>query len=515
MILKPSKLVGFATRKAIALQAIVMAFLAIADNTAKPCLTTMWTGRVPHLRNSLVVARYHASVAARELIPQVLLLAFSLNRLLFLGLSWIGFAALLLGVKKSWFYVPVGPEDGAASAKEILQLAPTITPYFQALVAMGGLCIFASWLHRRQWTLLSTMLASFLCFAALSYPYFVMVRSPIVSAEAAWLQSQHDNLLWLGGDIHNNAEFAQSGWKSKVYLIDPSRQLAVIPLPSWSPWEIGLDRCYDLLLWLGYSNAFCQFTRSGWSMSVVGSCILFLVSLQKNGELVFSRAGAALALFTGLSVIAAIVGWSLPFQASRHIRIASEHMSRCRYQESLQELEKAVTLLPVLAQDTYYVAQRGVLDDRMGVESDFFKLKKATTLEGQARYDQAYAMIEPLIHSEIASVKREALRAVMRFAIQDYNCARFELARNRLYTVLRAQPCNVKLIYLNQLVGIREGRPKYVDEMRDWMYLATDHFQFNTKKILRAAAQQHCAITAGMTNDEKVIWSALQKAKNP
>jgi hypothetical protein len=515
MILRPSKLVAIAERKAIAVQAMVMAFLAICDNTPKPSLAKLWTGRLPNVRHSFVVGSYYASVGTRALIPQIMLFAFSLNRLLFLGLSWVGFAALLLGVKKSWFYVPIGPENGAASAKEIVQMSPGITPYFQAIVAMGAICIFASWLHRRQWTLLSTMLASFLFFATLSYPYFVMVRSPIVSAEAAWLQSQHDNLLWLGGDIHNNAEFAQSGWKSKVYLIDPSRQLAVIPLPSWSPWEIGLDRCYDLLLWLGYSNAFCQFTRAGWSMSAVGSCILFLVSLQKDGSLVFARAGAALALLTGLSVVAAIVGWSLPFQASRHIRIASEHMSQCRYQESLVELEKAVALLPVLAQDTYYVAQRGVLDDRMGIESDYSKLKKATTLEGQARYDQAYSMIEPLIHSEIASVKREALRAVMRFAIQDYNCARFELARNRMYTVLRAQPCNVKLIYLNQLIGIREGRPDYVDEMRDWMYLATDHFQFNTKKILRAAAQQHCAITAGMTNDEKKIWAALQKAKSP
>jgi len=439
----------------------------------------------------------------------------SLNHILFLGVTLAGLGAMLLSVRKPWFSVPVAPPTGLNDTLAIHHSVPGCTPWFQAAVAMGTICIVGSWLRKRHWTTISTVLSSLVLLIPLCYPYFVMIRSPNVSADAAWLQSQHDNLTWLGGDIYANAEFGSKGWKSKSYLIDTPRQLAVVNLPSWSPWEVGLHRSDDLMLWLGYSNSFCQFVGKGWAMAIIGSTLLFMATLQYQGELVFHRAGAALVIFTIVAAVAVIIGWSLPFRAAQEVRRAAKLCSQRRYCESREHLDRAVDWLPVLAQDTYYVAQRGVLDQKLGIDSDFARLKAAVGLEADARYDQAYAKLIPLIDSETPSVRREALRGILRFAIQDYNCARFELSRQRFTIVLKRQPCNVKLIYLMQLQGIRESRTDVVDEMRDWMYVVADNLNFGTKKVLRAVVQQHAAIAAGMNADADAIWAAQEKAKRP
>lgn len=439
----------------------------------------------------------------------------SFNRLLFLGIGLLGLGALAQSTRKSWFEVPQAPLHGADSPLDMIAVTPECMPVFQALMGVGLVALAASWAWRRQWTIFSTVLGSVLCLVPLAFPYFVMLRSPVVSAEAAWLQLQHDNLLWLGGDIYNNAEYAHRGWKSKAYLIDLPQQLAVVKLPSWSPWEIGLDRCGDLLLWLGYSNAFCNFVCKGWAMAIIGSQLLLLCTLQRKSEFQFPHAGVAIAIFTGGFVVSALVGWSLPFRASNHIKLASELCSQREFRASIDELDKAVALLPVLGQDTYYVAQRGVLERALGLVTDYTRLGEAIDLESDARYDQAYARIAQLIESEDPAIRRESLRAVMRFAIQDYNCARFETSAERFRIVLRQQPCNLKLIYLMQLQGIRESRPEVVYAMRDWMYEASGKMAFGTKTIVRAAANQHAVLAAGMEGNADAICAAQDRAKRP
>ena len=439
----------------------------------------------------------------------------SLNQLLFIGAALAGTGALTLSLKKSWFTVPVAPQWGANSPADIVGIKPGCMTVFQAVMAIGLMAMILSWLWKRHWTIVSTLIASILCSVTLAFPYFVMLRSPVVSAEASWLQSQHDNLLWIGGDIHNNAEFAHRGWKSKTYLIDLPQQLSVVRLPSWSPWEMGLDRCEDLLLWLGYSNAFCNFVGMGWVMAMIGSSLLLLCSLQRDGIFEFGRAGLALSFFTACVVLAAGVGWSLPFRASQHINRSAELSSQRQFAESLAQLQKAVSLLPVLAQDTYYIAQRGTLEKELGQQTDYTRLRDGIKLERDGRYDQAYSAISSLVESDNPAIRREALRGVMRFAIQDYNSARFELSHDRFWVVIRHQPCNMKLLYLMQLQGIREGRPELVNSMRDWIYEATNRMAFGTKVILRSAANQHCAIAAGMESNAQAISDAQDKAKRP
>ncbi len=439
----------------------------------------------------------------------------SLNQLLFALLSLGGFAAVVAGIQQPWFSVPVAPAAGADSYRDIITSTPGCTVFFKAAISIGVVSLAASWLWKRTWTALSSSLACLMILLTLAYPYFVTVRSPNVSADATWLQMQHDNLTWLGGDIYLNAELGSKGWRSKSYIVDAPRQLAVVPLPSWSPWEVGLHRTEDLMLWLGFSNAFCQFAGRGWSLAIAGASLLFLGTLRNNHQLDYQRAGAAIALFTVVAVLAAVVGWSRPFKASHEINLAAELAGQKNYDQAKVHLDRAVSILPVLGQDTFYIAQRGVLDSRLGIDSEYALLQKARSLESNGRFDQAMTIIESIAESADPAIRREACRGVLRFAIQDFNCGRFERSAERFDFVLKRNPCDVKLIYLIQLQGIRESRIARVEAMRDWMYSVSARFNFGTKKILRAVAQQNMATATGLTNDANEIWAAQSRAKKP
>ena len=439
----------------------------------------------------------------------------SLNQILFLLITLVGFAAVVVGLQQPWFSVPVAPMAGADSYQDIVASTPGCTVFFKAAILIGVVSLATSWLWKRNWTALSSSLACLMILLTLAYPYFVIVRSPHVSADAAWLQMQHDNLTWLGGDIYLNAELGSKGWRSKSYIVDAPRQLSVVSLPSWSPWEVGLHRTEDLALWLGFSNAFCQFVGRGWALAIIGASLLFLGTLRTNQQVDYRRAGAAMGVFSIVAVIAAIVGWSLPFMASHEINQASKLASQKNYTEAKIHLDRAVAILPVLGQDTFCIAQRGVLDSRLGIESEYSLLQKARSLETDGKFDQAITIIESIADSTVPAIRREAYRGVLRFAIQDFNCARFERSAERFEFVLKRNPCDVKLIYLLQLQGIRESRVARVGEMRDWMYAVSDRFNFSTKKILRAVAQQNMATATGLTNDANEIWTAQSRAKKP
>ena len=439
----------------------------------------------------------------------------SLNQLLFLLLTLAGFAAVSLGIFQPWFSVPIAPPEGASTFSDIVSSVPGCTVFFKAALAVGVISLAASWLWKRQWTALGSSIACLMILLPLAYPYFVIVRSPHVSADAAWLQMQHDNLTWLGGDIYLNAEFGSKGWRSKSYIVDAPRQLSVVSLPSWSPWEMGLHRTEDLVLWLGFSNAFCQFVGTGWSLAVIGSFLLFLASLRNESELDYRRAGAAIALFTLVAIVAAVVGWSRPFSASKEINLAAECSSQKNYEQAREHLDRAVSILPVLGQDTFYTSQRGVLDKRLGIDSEYARLQIARSHESDGRFDQAISILNSLADSNDPAIRREANRGVLRFAIQDFNSARFELSAHRFNSVLKRNPCDVKLIYLLQLQAVRESRVERASEMRDWMYAASDQFNFGTKKILRAVAQQNMATATGLGNDADEIWAAQSRARKP
>ena len=424
---------------------------------------------------------------------------------------WIGSALCICSCTANWFDIPAS-DHLAHSVDAVFPRTPDCQSKFQLSMALGWACfLFAHFVWRR--TLAASFVACSTLYIALIFPYFTTMRAPELAADATWLQMQHDNLTWLGGDIYSEAEAGMDAWKSKVYWVDPPRQVVVVPIPSWSVFDAGLDKIEDVLIWTGYSNVFCQFARRGWYCAVLGSMLLLLSSLLRTDDLDLSKTGYAILFLAVLTVLSVAFALWRPFLAKSHLQNAFVAMSRGNYEASLNELNRCSELIPVLAQDSNYVSQRGIIETQLGIESDYSQLNQAKELEGSGRYDQAYDQWHRLCESESAAIRREALRAVLRFAIQDYNCNRIALSRQRLRYVLSRQPGNLKVVYYLQVIGVREQDSAEVYRMCEWMQNMTGYLNFGTTKILTAASQQNAKLAAALDRDPMESWIRSIEAK--
>ena len=436
---------------------------------------------------------------------------FSAKELLQLLIVVVGVGLVTTSLLLNWFDIPQA-NSPAYSFEQIVRRVPACQIWFQAIVALGGLLLLLTAVFCKQ-RLVSTLVASALLFVPLAFPYFVMLQSPELAADASWLQMQHDNLTWLGGDIYSEAAAGSSAWKAKVYWVDPPRQIFVAPIPDWSLSEIGLDKMEDILVWLGYSNTFCQFARTGWFFSVMGCFLLVLATVLTSSSANFQRAGYGIALFGSLILVSSVVALSGPFSAHQHLLAAERESSARNYEQALEELEHCVRLFPVLSQDSHYLCQRGLLEFRSGRESDYTELHQTLSLESSGRYDQSYEIWKSICQSDISGLRREGLRAVLRFAVQDYNCNRIELARQRLQFVLSRQPGNVKVIHYLQILSLREEDVSSAHQMCQWMHEVTRHLNFNTSKVLKYSSQQNAKLAAAVTGDTMETWNRIVEAR--
>ncbi len=436
---------------------------------------------------------------------------FSATKLLQLTIAVSGALLVTGSLVQNWFDIPTASQP-AQSLDDIVRQTPNCQIWFQAIIAIGTLILFAFFFFGKQ-RLVSTLVACGLLFVTLTFPYFVMLKSPVLAADACWLQMQHDNLTWLGGDIYAEAETGMYAWKAKVYWVDPPRQVSVAPVPDWSVFEMGLDKTEDILIWLGYSNTFCQFVRTGWFCSVLGAFLLALATVITSRSANLEQAGYGIAFLCTLIFVCSAIALSGPFRARPHLKAAAFQSSMGNHEHSLQELDRCVKLFPVLAQDSYYISQRALLEFKSGYQSEFARLHQARSLESSGRYDQSFEHWNELCQSNVSALRREALRAVLRFAVQDFNCNRIELARQRLQFVLSHQPGNVKVIHYLQIISIREKNPQLAFQMCDWMHEVTEHLNFNTTKVLKSASHQNAKLVAAITDDEWETWNRIVEAR--
>jgi len=289
--------------------------------------------------------------------------------------------------------------------------------------------------------------------------------------------------------------------------------VSVAPIPDWSVFEVGLDKTEDVLVWLGYSNTFCQFARTGWFCAVTGLFLLALATVLTPTSTDFQRASYGIALLGLLIFVFSVCALSGPFRAHHHLELAAKESSSRNYEASLQNLESCVGLFPVLSQDSNYISQRGLLESRLGLNSDYARLHQAIGLESSGRYDQSCEIWKALCQSDIPALRREALRAILRFAVQDYNCNRIELSRQRLQFILNRQPGNVKVIHYLQIISVREENTHQAYLMCDWMHKVTEHLNFSTTKVLKYSSQQNAKLAAAITGDQWETWNRIVEAK--
>jgi len=368
----------------------------------------------------------------------------------------LGLCLLIASPAFHWFGVPTGHMRNGIVA--VATAEPHVTYLYKLLCASvaAGLPLLR---YRRVPLPSVASVATLLLVALLFFPYFVMTWSPRISAEAGWLQTQHENLSWLGGDIYNEQEYKDIGWKSQLYVGDTERLVGVFRLPNWAPHMIQLGRLQDLLEWLGYSNRFCEFVCKGWFAALAGATLIIISLCRGHAGLRYpvARAIGVTGLASGLAATALALA---PPLISGYLMMMARHaVHRGDHEAALVWLERSAKVLPAVRQDTYFTVQKGLLDRALGLDTLEARLHGAAILSQQGFTSRAREEYEALIlaTTDNSPLRREAMRGLLRMGIDELNSGRAALALATFSEVLDREPCNLKALYAAQIAALRTG----------------------------------------------------------
>ena len=377
------------------------------------------------------------------------------------GMAIAGLALLLLAAILDWFTVPIDFEVTRAGITRCIHARPWVAlPYRLACLVAAALIARGYLTGRRRPGRVVVASASLL--GALAYfPSLVMTYDPPVAAQASWLHMQHENLVWAGGDLASNQEYARLSWRDRVYVTDNPRQVSIFKMPfqGSAAWQLG--QLQGLTEALGYSNQFCQFVRPGWFAAMAGACFVLLAECIAGGRLHPDRAVLALRAASA-AALAGLVVAAVPLTAAiRTLALSRESAVRGDYAAAEVLLRRAARILPALGEDTYYLAQLGLLhwrlDRRDSPPGRFFR---ANLLERAGRDAQALEIYRDLLSAVPRGgvVHREACRAVLRAGINALNAGRTDHAIALLQAVLAREPCNIKANFTLQLAYLRTSQ---------------------------------------------------------
>ncbi len=376
-----------------------------------------------------------------------------------------GLLLFLAGLCLPWFALPVG---FAADGTLILRDASATW-----LWKSGCLAVLAGtlgwWFFRKSSApfhgKLAAIFASVLPFL-LWYPQAVIVRDEITSGDAAWLQQQFDNITWLGGDIYRGHSERPVPDGMGLWAQDPPNRLAVFRPPMVGSFSLGIAEIPDLVWWFGYNPAFSQFAGRGWFLSVFGMLFLLIGTFGwgqrgiERGQRRHLLRGTAVALSGSLVVI---FGFTLgPLIYGAHaLRQARVDSMSWQAQAALDDLHAACNRLPALAVDSSVILQRGALHRQLGQgEEPAAKLHEAWLLFDQGYGARSAALIETLLAQGAAltpAERREALRGLLRGAIDDLNSSRITEARRKFRVLLELNPICLQGWFHYQLVCLQSG----------------------------------------------------------
>ncbi len=426
-----------------------------------------------------------------------------MHRLLLCAVVLAGICCLAAGNLQSWFLVPVGRAGAYPGQAEIIAVEPGITRYFQSGAAATVLVLMGLFFRRDGRRHIEVMCAAACVVALLAYPHCVMSWEPELSARAAWLQSQHEDLTWYGGDIFKAHEYKYLPLKTRLYFVDEPRHIAVLKLPTWSIREIGIHRLPYLVEWLGYTNTFCQFAGRGWMLAVAGSSALLLGTLFRHGKVEVSRIRIAVRTFALVSFAFSVFAWSWPLVSSRSLAAAARHTHRGRYWKAIDELQCAGRRWPLVCEDTWYVAQRGLLEDRVGINSPYARLYRGQLLERGGFHTQAAAQYQEVASRapRFSAVRRESCRGLLRLAVRNLNSGSEQTAARDLERVVNMEPCNIKAMFALQLAYLRSGKQQELERITEQFRATYKFLRFPDKRIVLASA------------DERAFQSLFQQSK--
>ena len=312
---------------------------------------------------------------------------------------------------------------------------------------------------------LTALFASMLPFL-IWYPQAVIVMDETTSGDAAWLQQQFDNLTWLGGDIYRGHSERPVADGMGLWAQDPPNRLAAFRPPMAGSFSLGIAELSDLVWWLGYNPAFSQFAARGWFLCVSGMALLLTGSFawSQRGTLRGQRRelmrGTAIAL--AASSAAVLLLSMLPVTlGGRALRQSRESAISWQPEAALRDLQSACERMPALRLDSGVIYQRGSLLRQLGrTEEASAKLHEAWLLSDKGYGSRSTAILEEFVAMGDAltvSERREALRGLLREAINDMNSNRLSEAKRKFCMVLDANPVCIQGWFHCQLLCLQSG----------------------------------------------------------
>lgn len=391
---------------------------------------------------------------------------------------------LLIGAAwKPWLAVPVGVGGETSDS--------ALTIYFKIGIGVFFLIYFIlskGKLHLHRLAYLSV----FGLLVSLWYPSWVTMRDSRVMGDAAWLQQQHDNLTWLGGDVYRAHSERSGGWGEGVNAQDPPSRLALYRPPEGS---LSPERITDWIWWLGYGPAFTQFVGKGWFLAVFGFflalvCLIGFSWRRRLGEArvllrrLLSRSGVLALLLLSVNVVILAV-------SGRALDRSKAFLAQGDYEASEVFLEKAVRWLPSLICDSGVLRQRDYLALKNGRESASFSLYSINQFEEEGYYARARDLLGQQAERWDRlppEVTRELLRHEVRVAVNEMNSGRYEQAGARLDRVMEAYPHVLQARFHRQLIALHTGELEVCREMNLEIMQLYEKFKSKNKRGVIAAS---------------------------
>lgn len=408
----------------------------------------------------------------------------SLPKIAAAGAIALGSLLLLAAIILPWMKVPLGPEKVAEAPATVI---------WKSLLLVGLTTVV--WLRLRSRTTASLRALAFLPLLLISYPQAVIVFDSETSGHLAWLQQQHDSITWLGGDAFLAHGTRYQGQTPAVDMEEPPLRLAAFRPPLIAPWSLGIAEIPDLIWWLGYNPAFCQFVSKGWVCGNLGLLLVIAGWLgwrRKDHEHgsrshEFRRCANTFAISFVAWFILACIPITL---ASSALKKARQDALNDKPGSGLANLEKACRYMPALGFDSGVIAQKGSFQIALGKTGlPEARFQNLLALEQDGYQHRAAELLEGLIaeRPHNSELDRELSRTLLRVAIDDFNAGNSAEARRRIRKVCRLEPTAIQALFHLQLLALQGDHLAENRACREAIVGVYRNFQRREKKAVISA----------------------------
>ncbi|MEM6822117.1 MAG: hypothetical protein AAF558_09275 [Verrucomicrobiota bacterium] len=409
----------------------------------------------------------------------------TLHSLIIWGTLLVGYLCFFGALIAQWIEVPEDFMDG-----EVVCSKTSVSFIFKLVITvLLGLSALGIWFKQSVFAYLGILITIVL----LTFPAFLLRFEPELSGQASWLQQQHKNLSWLGGDVFTAQEERLTGNYRDIYVVDNFRFNSVVTIPKSIPSLLQWGRLAEWIVWAGFTDAFCQFVSKGWFLAWMGSVCFWIFGIRATEDLSILVMSKSLILWILCLAIPISITITSITGSAWSIGKAHTHFQKGNYQQAERYLLLSSDFLPVLKQDSFFIIQQGIIHRKLGFQTPQAGIYQAFLLEKEGLYQQSQKYFERIaLQTDPGSgYQREAVRGLLRSVIHDWNSHQLLTAERRLNLILELDPCSLKANYVGQLIHLRNENLTELESLVTRMETVYPYFNALSPKPVIAMARDN------------------------